>query len=535
MPTFGTPTYNGSNQNVSTITIPKPTDLIVGKILVVALRSQDGTTAGVWNAPAGFTLQSAPFPASMPQAGSRVGAIYTKVITEADLNVAVTGYTFTGPTGRNVGVAIRFDPDMTGDLVNVGYHPYGGTSSTGGIVTFAARNTSGLGVTFLLLAAETTAGIVHTNVVKPSDFIQLGNVQSSLNDSSAGSRTSIWFGYKVETSTSIPGFSGGWTGSSSVAGYAATLAGGAPVPPSTPGLNIELQNGTVGKLSIVNSAGLEIVPTRIQLLRPGFFTVAESLQVPGCTMGHRGASAAPGMPEMSERGFDFTVLTGHPMLEFSCGRSSDGVWFGLHDQNLNRTSETTGLGNVSTMTWAQIQAYFNSLNSGGSPTPYYKLSDFLLKYADTHVLHVDPKYGLSMMSDFLDQLDLYGGPTPEIARTRIVVKFVGGGTGSQNVANMSRARGYKCAVYLYDTDVTSGSFDANQGYWDYVGINYGSTQEIFETVKSYNKPVVVHIMQHQAAYDIAKTKIEANGWVNPALGRTWIAQCSGTHLIKPVR
>lgn len=536
MVAFGTPTAGGNNSGKTSLIIPKPTDLVIGKVLVVALRSQDGSTSAVWSAPSGFVLQTAPYPA-MPNAGARVGAIYTKVITADDLNPAVTGYTFTGPNGRNVGVAIRFDPDIVGDLVNVGYHtPYGGSTYSGGVVTLNIRSTTGSnGVTFILLATEATAGITKAPTTLPAGYIQLANVQSSLNDSVSGSRTALYLGYRVETSNVIAATSGGWSGSSSVGGWSTTLTGGMAATPGTPGLDVDLQDGSVGKLRILTSTGDQVVPASIRVLRPGLFSVAESLASPGCTMGHRGASAVSGMPEMSERGYDFTVMEGHPLLEFSCGRTSDGVWFGLHDTTINRTSQTTGLPAVSSMTWAQIEAYQNSLNGGGLPTPYYKLSDFLLKYADTHVIHVDPKYGLNRMSDFLDQLDLYGGPTPEIARSRIVIKFVGTGSGARNVATTSRARGYTCAVYLYDTDVTSGAFEADQGYWDFVGINWNSTEAIFETVKSYNKPVVVHIIPNQGAYNTAKARMEANGWVNPGLGRTWIAQTSGTDLVTPVR
>ena len=534
MNTFGTPTFGGNNTGTTSVTIPKPSDLIVGRMLVVSLRSQDGTSANAWTAPEGFVLRSSPFP-TMPQSGTRVGAIFMKVITEADLNSSVTGYTFTGPSGRNVGVAIRWDPDLVGDLVSFGYSPYGGTGATNGVVTIAARTATGVGITFVLIGSELTAGIAKAPTSIPSGFTEIANGQSSLNEATTGSRTGIWLGYRVETGTSISAITGGWAGSSAVGGWSMTLGGGKAAAPSTPGLSVKLDDGTLGKLRVKLPNGTQVVPFRIRALAPGIKTHAESLLVPGCTMGHRGASAVAGMPEMGERSYDYTILRGHPLLEFSCGRTSDNVWFGLHDTTLNRTSQTTGLPAVSGMTWAQVQAYQNSLNAGGNPVQYYKLSDFLQKYTPSHTVHVDPKYGLNNMTEFLDQLDMYGGPTPEIARSRIVIKFVGTGGGAINVANTGRARGYTVAVYLYDSDVTSGAFAAEQGYWDYVGINWNSTQEIFETVKSFNKPIVVHIIPNQGAYNTAKSRIEANGWLNPALGRTWIAQTSGTDLVTPVR
>ena len=59
MPTFGTPTYAGSPVQTTSLTIARPTDLGNGDILIVALRSQDGSNVAPWSSTLGFTLITA--------------------------------------------------------------------------------------------------------------------------------------------------------------------------------------------------------------------------------------------------------------------------------------------------------------------------------------------------------------------------------------------------------------------------------------------------------------------------------------------
>ncbi|QGZ16714.1 minor tail protein [Microbacterium phage Dewdrop] len=232
--------------------------------------------------------------------------------------------------------------------------------------------------------------------------------------------------------------------------------------------------------------------------RRGFANVAEMLATYGATWAHRGGSL--NWPEMSEFAYDQAVAASYPVLEFSAGRTTDSVWFGLHDTTLNRTSQTTGLPNVNTMTWAQVQTYQNTLNSAGTPRPYYRLIDFLDKYTPTHVVLVDPKYEVGRVTEFLDILDAHGGPA------KIIVKFYGVGTGAAALATAARARGYKTWGYFYDTDIPTGDLATYQGYWDILGMNYEADQTAWNTITSYGKSVAGHIIQGQASYDTAMSK-----------------------------
>lgn len=232
--------------------------------------------------------------------------------------------------------------------------------------------------------------------------------------------------------------------------------------------------------------------------RPGFSSVTQMLATPGATWAHRGGSV--NWPEMSEYAYDQSVLAGYGALEFSAHRTSDGVWIGSHDPSLNRTSQTSGLPNISAMTWAQVQTYSNSLTSAGTPRPYYRLDDFLDKYTSTHVCIVDPKNDVGRIAEFLAICDAHGGPS------KIVVKFFGVGSGSTALADAATAKGYQTWGYFYEADVADGDLAADQSHWSILGMEYGASQASWDAVLSYGKPVVGHIAASQANYDTAIAK-----------------------------
>ena len=232
---------------------------------------------------------------------------------------------------------------------------------------------------------------------------------------------------------------------------------------------------------------------------PGFSSVAQMLATPGATWAHRGGST--NWPEMSKYAYEQAALAGYGALEFSANRTSDGVWVGCHDASLNRTSQTTGLANISAMTWAQVQTYQNTLNAAGTPRAYYRLDQFLDDFTGTHVAIVDPKYAIGTYNtEFLNLLDAHGG------NTKIVVKFYGVGAGATALADAATARGYQTWGYFYDTDVTGGGLAADQSHWSILGMNYDAPQSAWDAVLAYGKPVVGHIAASQANYNTAMSR-----------------------------
>ncbi|PRB02752.1 hypothetical protein CQ047_17765 [Microbacterium sp. MYb72] len=533
MALFGTPTYDGIGAGTS-LAPARPADLVDNGWVMLGARSQDGTGTTQWTPPAGF--QPVTVTPTLPNNANRVAQVWVKQIGAVSAEPAT--YVVSGPSGRAVAFAVRYNPEELGTLAVVGTTQYGGNSANAGIVMFNAHTLSGApALTIVMLAAECTAGISHVPSTIPAGCTTIANAQNTLNEVTTGSRTALWIGYRVESSTDFAALSGGFAGASASGGYSATIRGGKVAPPAPIGVPVKLGDGTLGYVSYIDGDGVRRAPASVRFTRPAF-TLAQSLSTPGVTMGHRGASAVAGQPEMSRRAYRYAATArDYRMLEFSCNRTSDGVFVGCHDADINRVAMETGLPNLSAMTWAQVQTHVNALNAAGLPAPFYRLDAFLDEFAGEALVHVDPKYNTGGTAAFLNVLDAHGGPS------RIVVKYVGTGSGAMAIADAAKARDYMTACYFYEADWAAGKIDAEQSHWDILGMEYTASTDAwsrtttgtFPGIRSYGKPVLAHIIPSIAGYNLAKGKIEEGGWVNPGAGRSWIAQISRPDLVTPVR
>lgn len=482
MPTFGTPTYAGSNVQTTSLTLQRPADLVAGDLLIVALRSQDGTNAVPWSSPTPFVLITAE--PVLPSTSTRVAGIYARPIM--DVAQEPESYTFTGPTGRAVGIAVACHDLPTGDLTSAGVGAYGGgRTSSGGIMPLADTSITVPSIGLITLAAECVSGVSMVPSTIPDGYATIGNAQSSLDTSTTGSRTAIWLGWREETTTPVVGVQGGFTGSSAAGLYYGAFTGGRDTTPPDP------------------------EPVEVP---DGFRSVAQMLATPGATWAHRGGSGS--YPEMSEYAYEQSALKGYGALEFSCGRSSDGVWFGLHDWNLNRTSEVTGLPGASEMTWAQIQEYKITLRAGSTPRPYYRLTDFLETYGNTHVVIIDFKYSWDHREELWALLEQYPAH-------RIIVKFSGPTSYGPEIKSVCAAHGWASWGYYYPTEVPE-DLERTQGNWTILGMDYTADQSAWDAILAYGKPVVGHICGSVNAVNMAKTK------------GAHMVQCSGVSTIPAV-
>jgi glycerophosphoryl diester phosphodiesterase len=195
--------------------------------------------------------------------------------------------------------------------------------------------------------------------------------------------------------------------------------------------------------------------------------------------------------------FTRAAATGADVLEMSVGCSSDGVFFGLHDSTIDRT--TSGSGTASSLTWAQINSYTIDIPvwPGVAPQPHYKLEDFVKKFADTHVLMIDPKHTLGVNSG--DMWDLVLSLTTS---DRVIYKYSGN---VASAATEASNRGLLSWGYLYDTQQASFSTYNNLG-WDMLGLNYDASQAVWDDLASYGKKIVAHVIMSQASWDEAKAK-----------------------------
>lgn len=204
---------------------------------------------------------------------------------------------------------------------------------------------------------------------------------------------------------------------------------------------------------------------------------------------HRGGSR--NWPEMTPRGMTESAARGVGALEISLGRTTDGYWFGLHDDTLDRTAGVTDSLMARNMTWEQVQQYKNGTDR------YYLLEELVEPWAETHVLFIDPKY------DNFRTAELFPILNRLIAPQRVVIKSYGN---NQRLANESRAAGYKSWGYYYPADFDSGMYAANRHVWDYLGIPYDAPTPYWDTIKLENKPIIAHIAPTLTAVEAGLSK-----------------------------
>ena len=238
---------------------------------------------------------------------------------------------------------------------------------------------------------------------------------------------------------------------------------------------------------------------------PGVPTIAALASAQNSIIGHRGSSA--NYPEMSMYGYQEVARTGVQALEISLNRTSDGVWFGMHDGDLLRISGASV--DPTTLTWADLNASYQILGSTATlnpmqpDRPFARFEDIAAAFP-THVLVVDPKYrfSLSERAEFRDLLDTYGGGreldgTPTLPTERCIVKA---SCTSLNVATYMKAAGYTTWGYFYAADMAN--FATYEPNWDWLSMDYGVTAGDWVTAVSTGKPVVGHVTQSQDSVDI---------------------------------
>lgn len=497
----------------ATITVPLPSVTYQpGDLVVVAIRNQGSA----------FTADA---PLGLEAGWSRIGAAI-------DYN-APTGTRFHGFYAYRVsaGTAVPSTASFTAAWLNNnrsvliatvvrGVHwqtPLAGSSGYyNAAITrgreFAAYDLAGLdALTLMQGGAEVTSGnTVGSSAAGGYALVDEWSTQTATNTS----RTAAALYQRAATASPQGTSSVVWLAGGGASVEAISLLGGPQVDPgaTTPppaGLAVTSGAKQTAKAFYTKGDGTFGTPSSLLYIPRGFTSVAQALATPGFTCGHRGNSIM--YAELSMRAMTQTVVRGYGMLELSLARTSDGVWFGLHDSTLDRTSGVTGNLDPKTMTWAQVQTYMNVSGAENRPQPYAKIEDIVAAYGDSHSFMVDPKYVYgSMGAEFWALCDAIG-------RERVLVKFFGP---LDTIGKDAASRGYASWGYYYDADIANGSLAATAGSWSTLGLTYSSSQANWDIIKSYGKPVLGHIAPDQAAYDMAMAK-GADG-----------VQCSGTHVIR---
>lgn len=512
---ISTTTFAGNT--FTNFTINRPAGAQTGDYVVVVIRGQSSTTSAQ-PASSGFTRLG---PAFVPSSTSyRLNGFYGRPIE--DIATEPTSYTFaftaTDSNTRLIAVALLVrGVNIEAPLAGY-YDSYNGTSITGGgrVESYALASTPAFSL--FSGAAEFTAGSNHTPTTTPVGY--KAEILHTSSDTLTASRTGLWIGSKEQGGASVPSADIIWGSPTGAAVEGIALRTVDSPTPDPAGDGYEAVDGTGDPVKMYHTSEDGVrTPSKVVPMRRGFNTVAEMLATPGFTWAHRGGSAS--YPEHSLYAFTQAVARGYGVLEVSLGRTSDGVWFGLHDQTTDHTSGGT-YGNASSQTWAQIQMQNIVVGATGAPQPYMRLDELIAIYGSTHLFVLDPKFALgSYRAEFLTMVNTLLGPT------RAIIKYSGAGSGAAALSNAAKAMGYETWGFFYATDASAalGGTGALQTWgpsWTLIGMAYGASQEVWEEAKALGKPIIGHIAPNQAAYNTAMAK--------GAIG----VQVSGVAVVEPV-
>lgn len=210
---------------------------------------------------------------------------------------------------------------------------------------------------------------------------------------------------------------------------------------------------------------------------------------------HRGGSAD--WPEMSMEAYRQSAANGANALEISLARSSDGVWFGLHDATLDRTSGTTGFV-AAQHPWAEISRYRiappRTGAPGRAPQPYLRFEDLVAAYASTHTMFVDPKVADPR---YYPELLRIMASAPRAADSFIAKSYCTG-TGW---ARATRPLGIHTWGYYYGQQIDAGTtaLAATEASWDLLGLDVQASAAAWSSVRSFDKQVIAHIVADHAS------------------------------------
>lgn len=513
----GSPTTFIGTTGTGTVTfsIPRPAGIFNGDYVVVFVRNQSSVVPTEPTC-TGFTHLGTAF---LPNNASfRVNSYYGHGVTDASSEPASYDFSITTTSGSGRCVAIAFivrGVDLTNPLSGF-FDSYGGNAVTGGreVGSYAVADVPVLAL--FAAGSEFSANNDHVPLTYPAGYTEVGQAVSSVNVTV--SRTFAWVGAQEIAASPTAAVSMTWGAPASSAAQGIALRGGVDPPdPSGVGFPEHDGNGAETRLYYTSVDGPR-TPSDVIPVRRGFDTVADMLATPGFTWAHRGGSAS--YPEMSLFAYTQSVVRGYGVFEVSLARTSDGVWFGLHDQTTDRTSGGT-YGNASAQTWAQIQAQQNIIGPGG-PQPYMRWEEIVAAYGETHIFVIDPKYTLgSYRTEFLNMV------SNDLNTNRVIIKYTGPGSNATALSTAAQALGFQTWGYFYAEDASAaqggnGNLQTWGPFWTLIGMAYGASQAIWDEAIALGKPVIGHIAPDQAAYNTAMSK--------GAVG----VQVSGVAVVEPV-
>lgn len=264
--------------------------------------------------------------------------------------------------------------------------------------------------------------------------------------------------------------------------------------------------GVIGAAALAGG-GAYLLPRLLDGPEDGLL-VDRLLKRPGFTVAHRGGSLD--WPEMSMEAYRNAVSAGVNALEISLARTSDGVWFGLHDETLDRTSGTSGFV-AAEHTWKEVGQHRISAAETNdprqAPQPYLRFEELVAAYGSTHTIFVDPKV---VPPEHFGELFALMGTVDHPTNTFVAKGYC---TAREWPVD-ARGRGYRTWGYYYGAELASDPalFASTRDRWSWLGLDYNGGEEAWRTLTASGSPVLAHIVPSRAAADQA-LRLGADGMV----------------------
>lgn len=486
----GTPVTSTGTPSTYTLTVP--TGVATWMCGLIAMGSPNSTAYTI------TTAGSAGSPTFTAIDARAAGNMYVRVLKVTGVKAGDT-ITITPSAGTSLEIAHFYSDthDFTAASVQAAVRGSSVSTCTTGSITPASAQ-----VVEVVSLERTTATPTTVSSVTSSGSETVSQI--AYNEATGNPAVSVYFGEFTASAASSRTATVTYSGGSGNGYAAAILTSGITAP--NPGVPLDYTSATdtisTGAAFYTSATDTLSTPLEMRSVPFGYADVATMLASAGTStpiyFAHRGGSVD--WAEMSMRAYTQAVYWGCGALEISLARTSDGVWFGLHDQYLDRTSGVTGSVDPSTMTWSYLQAHYAI--SAGQPVgettqPYMRIEDLVAAYGASHILMIDPKYGLTNLTDLLDLLDDLYGDLSLTTGDRVMLKSYG--VSAMTLPTAASGRSIKTWGYFYPAD--SANYATYVGRWDTLGFDYTGTSGDWSTfmTAASTTPVFGHICPNAAA------------------------------------
>lgn len=251
--------------------------------------------------------------------------------------------------------------------------------------------------------------------------------------------------------------------------------------------------------------GFEQVPDKAGVMPYGCRTVDTLLAKDQFIVAHRGGSTS--WPEHTQRAYTNAMAHGVDALEFSGGRTKDGVWFGCHDLTLARLGGPNK--DIRQMTWADVV-------DAMSASPYMPCTfDWLMEtYGRDVVIIFDPKYSMGEFDTYMPMLEPY--------KDCVMIKSHGD---AEWAFRQWKGHGFRTWAYAYASGQGQAWYTQMLASTniDTYSMEWNSNATVFDELIATGKPVTSHITATTAQIRTGKDR-GCKG-----------TMCSAPKLVLPIR